>query len=93
MSATFKTTIERDDIEFPVTVEYNYYPGCKGARDSLGGVRGAGPPLEPDDPPELEILHVWTGDGADFALDWSDREHSQIRWECFMDVADRYQDA
>ncbi len=38
-----------------VCVTWNYYPAIRGQRDSLCGVRGAGPPLEPDDPEQLEF--------------------------------------
>lgn len=44
--------------EFPLEVRYTFYPACQGARDSLGGVRGAGPPLEPDEPASVEIDDV-----------------------------------
>ena len=70
MSASFNTTIaiedsNGDEVEVSVVVEYSYYKGCRGARDSLGGVRRAGPPLEPDDPPEVEILKVTAEDGQE----------------------------
>ncbi|HEY5960939.1 MAG TPA: hypothetical protein VIV60_30495 [Polyangiaceae bacterium] len=48
-------------IEVNVIVEYDFYPGGPGARDSLGGIRGAGPPLEPDEPPSAEVTRVLLG--------------------------------
>lgn len=51
---TFKT-----DLYLPVEVSYKLHKGSKGARDSLCGIRGAGPPLEPDTDPEIEILDVF----------------------------------
>ena len=51
-----------------LTVEFSYYKGSRGRRDSLGGRSGMGPQLEPDEPPEVEILKAWNEDG-DFALD------------------------
>lgn len=47
-----------NDTEVSVQVDWTFYPGCRGSRDSLGGIRGAGPPLEPDDPPEVNIERV-----------------------------------
>ena len=38
-----------------LNVEYDYFPFRRGMRDSLGGVRGAGPPLEPDEPASVDI--------------------------------------
>ena len=46
------------DVEHDVEVTFNYYAGRKGTRDSLGGKQGAGPPLEPDDEPEIEIVKI-----------------------------------
>ena len=54
------TTIycDADDNSHEIVVHFTYFPGCRGARDSLGGKRGAGPPLEPDEDPEIEINKV-----------------------------------
>lgn len=55
-----------------VVVEYNYYPPSRGARDSLSGRRNAGPPLEPDDDAEIEIVDVRdavTDDPVDYDSD------------------------
>lgn len=38
---------------------FTLYPPTRGSRDSLGGIRGAGPPLEPDDPAEIEITRIY----------------------------------
>ena len=40
-------------------IEFTYFKGCKGHRDSLNGVRGAGPPLEPDEPELIEIETIY----------------------------------
>jgi hypothetical protein len=50
---TSKTTREITLVDVPCEIEYTYYKGCKGARDGRFG-----PPLEPDDPPEVEIISV-----------------------------------
>ena len=42
-------------FELPLEVQYTAFPASKGARDSLCGVRNAGPPLEPDEPAHVEI--------------------------------------
>lgn len=55
---THQTTIELNGEKVPITVEYRVIPGCRGTRDSLGGIRGAGPALEPDEPDEIEIESV-----------------------------------
>lgn len=65
-----------EDGEVELELDCNYYPGCRGARDSCGGIRGAGPPLEPDDPPEIEILeaiNVATGKKIDLTDDEEER--------------------
>jgi hypothetical protein len=52
---TFETEL---DVNLPVVVNYTFTSASRGARDSLGGKRGAGPPLEPDEPAEVEIESV-----------------------------------
>lgn len=46
-------TAEIHGVEVEVT--YSYIPPSRGARDSLGGIPGAGAPLEPDDPAEIVV--------------------------------------
>lgn len=53
--SSYQTEIERP---ISINVEYKYHPATRGQRDSLGGVAGAGPALEPDEPAEVEILSV-----------------------------------
>ena len=53
-------TITLDGIDFDV--DYTYTPPYRGARDSLNGVRGAGPPLEPDEDESIEIDKVYIED-------------------------------
>lgn len=82
---THTTTIERErnlygnDVacEVQVEVEYTYHRAHRGARDNLCGKRGAGPPLEPDEPAEIEIESVLDAvSGADVEL--SNAEHDRI---------------
>ena len=93
MSATFNTTIEVEDITVSVEVEYSYTKGCRGARDSLCGVRGAGPPLEPDEPPEVEILKVTAEDGQEILEKLDSSEIEGLEEKAFEDQAGRYADA
>jgi len=90
---------ELDSCEREITVEYTYSPGCRGARDSLGGVRGAGQALEPDEPPSVEITKVLlssptlhdrkaTEDIVDEVSDWQ-RDNLEIK--CLEDVAAGYE--
>ena len=88
---TYEITLERDyykhTVEIDVIIEYNVTPGCKGARDSLCGKRNAGPPLEPDEPPELEILRTYDKrTGHDVELTQEEEERAII--EIWEDVAD-----
>lgn len=46
------------------TVEYQYYPGCRGARE-----RGTGIQLEPDEGPSIEIESVKSDDDLMEVLD------------------------
>ena len=61
-------TITRDDIDIPVDVDFTFYPACRGRRDSIAGVRNAGPPLEPDEDASFEINSVKDFEGNDYEL-------------------------
>ena len=82
-----------DDVteEIEVKVTYSYSRGCKGARDSLCGVRGAGPALEPDEPASVEIVSVLDKDGNEYEL--TPREQERIREACMEHQADLRDDA
>jgi hypothetical protein len=45
-------------IDLDAEITFDYQRARRGARDSLGGIRGAGPPLEPDEPESVEITSV-----------------------------------
>ena len=78
---TVTITVERDGLEHDVQVEFEYHRAHRGARDSLGGVRGAGPPLEQDEPEELEFVGA-TLDGVAFELTDGERERvEQKAWD------------
>jgi len=61
-------TITRDEVEIPVDVDFTFHPAYRGRRDSLGGKRGAGPPLEPDEDASFEIHSVMDFEGNDYEL-------------------------
>ena len=79
----FKTYWEDEKgVEHQIRVEFTAWPGCRGARDSLCGVRGAGPPLEPDEDPEVEITGVsLTATGG--AIELSQKDCERIEEECW----------
>lgn len=81
---TLTTTLNREDQDIPVTVEFTYMRGCRGARDSLCGKRGAGPPLEPDEPDEIEIATVQDDMGNE--IECTDKELALIEEECWATV-------
>lgn len=55
---TLISAITIDDEDVPIEIDFVYYPPERGARDSLGGKTGAGPPLEPDTPADMEVTAV-----------------------------------
>ena len=61
-------TIDTEE-EIEVIADVTYHRAYRGARDSIGGVRGAGPPLEPDEPAGFEIGSVTDGDGNAIDVD------------------------
>jgi hypothetical protein len=89
-----RTTIERadgpDDIEreFDVEVQFEYHRANRGARDSLCGVRGAGPALEPDEPAHIEIESVFSIETGK-EVDLYDTERDRIEDECIEYVSEQ----
>jgi len=70
---TVTITVER---EVEVEVKFDFTPACRGARDSCGGVRGAGPPLEPDTPESWEFVKA-TLDGKEIELTRSEIKEAE----------------
>lgn len=66
-------------------VEFKYSAGRRGFRDSCRGVANAGPPLEPDDAPEIEILCVRLSETYEEVLDedWLQASEELIREKIF----------
>jgi len=100
-----KTTIETADCDrgignvYDVMVHYTYHRGYHGKCDSLSGTAGAGQPLEPDEPPSVEINSVimhsptyYNRNATEDILDQlSELEIERMREECYGDVAERYE--
>lgn len=85
---TTQFSITRGDEVIAVSCQWRYYPPSRGMRDSLGGVRGAGPPLEPDDPAELEFLNAEDATGNEVELTRDERhEAERDAWKHFWDNA------
>lgn len=56
MSTTMSKIITYLGIE--LDIYFTHSKGYCGARDSLNGIAGAGPPLEPDEPASIEIKKI-----------------------------------
>lgn len=87
---TLQTTISIDGVETDVTVRYTYHKASRGARDSLGGVAGAGPALEPDEPADVEIEDVKTKCGLDVLDCLSDCELDEVQEKCLEQETERF---
>lgn len=80
----------RTTVQLEVVVTYSYHGAIKGARDTIGGVRNAGPPLEPDEPAHVEIESVKIVGGPEIEL--TDEIRAEVAQEAFehaTDVPDR----
>lgn len=84
--------IETDDGEVELRVEFGATPFRRGMRDSLCGVRGAGPALEPDEPAAVEVESVTNAvTGEPVELDNADMDRVfEVCLESVADSADDY---
>lgn len=57
-----RTTVEICHAGLVLEVEVSTWLATRGARDSLGGRPGAGPPLEPDEPAGFDIEKITVKD-------------------------------
>jgi len=73
-------TLDRNEKDLEVTVEFDYQPPCRGSRDSMGV------PLEPDDEEEIEITAVTDEHGND--IDLTSDEESDIEEKCLLNMYD-----
>lgn len=74
--ATFTHVLNRPEGAIQVTVTGDYQPASRGARDSLGGRPGMGPPLEPDENENFEIDTITDEHGQEIEI--SDEEHEEL---------------
>lgn len=74
--ASFTHVLNRPEGPIQVVVRGDYYPASRGARDSLGGRAGMGPPLEPDEAEDFEIDTVTDESGQEIEI--SDQEHEEL---------------
>ena len=78
MSQNFCTTIELNEIETKIEVEYSYYSGEKPSRYS------------PGDSADLEVLSVVNESGK--AVKLSEKEMDSLIEDCLRDVAENIRD-
>jgi len=81
-------SIEVDGVS--LLVEYTYHKASRGARDSLGGIAGAGPPLEPDEPESVDVESVRSDDDIQGLL--SEDQIEQITRAILEKLAERRED-
>ena len=79
MKYTLTRQIETQEFDIDVEIDYTFHAEHKGARDSIGGVRNAGPPLEPDEPAYIEITSAKDASGVEWEL--TDQEQKDIEDE------------
>jgi len=78
---TITLTIERPSCTIELQAGTIELQAHRGERDSCGGVRGAGPALEPDEPAELEFIRA-TVDGNEIELHDEEIEQAEeLAWE------------
>ena len=76
-------TLIVNDKEIEVEVNFNYYAGCRGARDAYGQ------PLEPDDPEDVEILSVLDLDSKDDVFEFlNDQQKDVLTIRCIESMQD-----
>ena len=89
MSLTITHTVSSDtDDEKTYTVEYDYYRGCRGSRDSMGAA------LEPDDAPEATITAVYDEDDNEVDEDevFTSEDLEEIYCKCIEDAPSSIED-
>jgi hypothetical protein len=72
--------VDHHQVEEPITVEFKYYRASRGARDGR-----CGPPIEPDDPAEIEIVDVYNSITR-HEIDLSRKEEEDVLQQCWDEV-------
>ena len=85
MTEIYREDADGNEIMIPVRVEYAHHRAIRGQRDSICGVRGAGPPLEPDEPEHVEIERVTGPDGV---MELTADEREAMESEIMQAIAD-----
>lgn len=77
-------SVENDEL----VIKFTAYAGCRGARDKYGV------PLEPDDPPEIEVISVTYSNGEEMEPDEDLRNKIETKcWEHLEDIqSEHYED-
>lgn len=94
MKFRIETTIYHNGNDIDVVVDFLAHKGYKGKRDDIVGAggkvyRNAGPPLEPDEPPSIEIesvINIETGE----ELDLDRHEEELLEEKCAEYANDEY---
>ena len=84
MSSKFRYTLlttdgDDNEIEIPVTVEYDYSPPRKRTREYPGG-----PPIEPDEGDEVEVCTVTDQSGKELKL--TKEQEERVYEACCVDI-------
>jgi len=79
--------IETNVRGYRMGIQFDYYKGSKGARDSFNGKAGAGAKLEPDEDPSIDIISVSLLDPEDI---WEICEEVQISVEDVEEAVWKY---
>jgi hypothetical protein len=77
--------VDGQEVEISVECEFAYHKAVRGARDSIGGVRGAGPALEPDEPASMEFIsahNIETGEEVELTESELDKATDKA-WDSF----------
>lgn len=75
-----------EETELEVEAEYDFYPGCRGAREQYGV------PLEPDEPPMVEVHSVRLAATGE-AIELTDEEYEELERLAWADHEGRVEDA
>jgi hypothetical protein len=75
-----------EETELEVEAEYDFYPGCRGAREQFGV------PLEPDEPPMVEVHSVrLAATGEEIEL--TEEDYEELERVAWSDHEGRVEDA